>query len=94
VSAHLHLDPAELRAAAAAVQGLLPALLPAALDPSDADSLARHDPALGAERDRLAAAVLRVGRELAELAAALCAASTAADTAETAVVRAVTATDR
>ena len=69
----LHLDPAVLRAVAATVEGLLPALRVPGPDPVDLDALARAPggAALPAEYDRLTAAVARVDRELAERAAGL-----------------------
>jgi hypothetical protein len=92
----LHLDPAVLRAAAATVEVLLPALRVSELDPVDLVALARAPggAALVAEHDRLVAAVGRTGRELAELVAGLDAVAVGAESAEHDAVRSIRAVDR
>jgi hypothetical protein len=92
VPSDLHLDPAELRAAAAA----LPALRLSVLDPADLDVLAGlpGGAALVAEHDRLTTAVARAGRELADLAAALWAVAGSIESAERGAVRSVAAAER
>jgi hypothetical protein len=92
----LHLDPAVLRATAAAVEALLPALRVPGLDPVDLAALARvpGGAVLVAEHDRLAAAVTRTGRELAEFVAGLGAVAVGVESAEHDAVRSIRAVDR
>jgi hypothetical protein len=96
VPPNLHLDPAVLRAAAAAIERLLAALAPTGLEPVDLDGLARlpGGAALVAEHDRLTAAVTRTRRELAEMAAGLRSVAGGIQEAEDDAVRSVTAVDR
>jgi hypothetical protein len=96
VSADLQLDPTVLRSCAAAVEWLLRALQVTGLDPVDLAALARvpGGPALVAEHDRLMGAAERVGRELADLVAALHAVADGVESAERDAVRSVGAVDR
>ena len=93
---NLHLDPAVLRAAAAAVEKLLTASAPAGLEPVDLEGLARlpGGAALVAEHDRLTAAVARTRGELAEMATGLRSVAGGVQEAEDDAVRSVTAVDR
>ena len=96
MSSDLQLDPAVLRVAAAVLDGLLPALPAAALDPADVAALARvpGGAALLAEHDRLATAVGHVRRELTDLVAAFTAVAHETERAERHAVRSVTVVDR
>jgi hypothetical protein len=92
----LHVDPIALRATAAAVEALLPALRVSGLDPLDLAALARAPggAALVAEHDRLVASVARTGRELAELVAGLDAVAVGVESAEHDAVRSIRAVVR
>lgn len=92
----LVLDPAELSAAAGAVEALLPALRPARMASLDLDVLAALPGAavVVAELARLLHALTRVEAEMAELAAGLRAVAVAAESAERDSLRTVTAADR
>jgi hypothetical protein len=89
--ANLHRDPAVLRAAATAVDALVPSLRVPGLDPVDLDALAAvpGGASLVAEHDRLAASVTRAGRELADLVAGLAAVAAAVESVEHDAVRAM-----
>jgi hypothetical protein len=94
--ANLHRDPAVLRAAAAAIDALAPSLRLPGLDPVDLDALAAAPggASLVAEHDRLAAAIARAGRELADLVAGLGAVAAAAESVEHEAVRAMAGVGR
>lgn len=94
VPPNLHLDPAALRAAAAAVAAVLPQV--AELDPDDLTVLAGlpGGAALVAEHDRIAAAVARRVRELADLVDGLGAVADGAASAELHAVGALRAVAR
>jgi hypothetical protein len=96
VSPDLHLDPVALRAAARAVEALLPPLDVRGLDPDDLRALAGlpGGAALVAEHDRLLAATARARRELVALADGLGAAAAGVDAAEQSARRAMTAVVR
>ncbi len=93
MSPNLHVDPAVVRAAAAALEGLLPALRAPGLEPADLDALARTPggTSLVAEHDRLAAAVIRADRGLAEVVSGLRAVVDAVAAAEDGAARAIAA---
>jgi hypothetical protein len=84
VPPNLHLDPAVLRATAAGVEALLPALRVPGLDAGDLATLAAvpGGAELAAEHDRLAAALARRSRDLADLMAGLGAVAGAAVSAD------------
>jgi hypothetical protein len=92
----LHLDPAVLRAVAAAVEAVVPALRATRLDPVDLDALARvpGGAVLVAEYDRLLTAVARTSDELTELAAGLGAIADGTTSAEHDAVRSMRAVPR
>jgi hypothetical protein len=92
----LHLDPAVLRAVAASVEAVVPALRASALDPVDLDALSRAPggAALVAEHDRLVAAVARTSDELTELAAGIGAIANGTASAEHDAVRSMRAVQR
>jgi hypothetical protein len=87
----LHVHPAELRAVAAALEALLPALRGPGLDAVTLAALARAPggAALVAGHRRLAAAVARTDGELAALVAGLTTAATGVETADDDAVRTV-----
>ena len=92
----LHVDPAVLRATAATVEALLPALRVPGLDAVTLAALARAPGGaeLLVEHDRLAAALARTGGELAALGAALVSVATGVETADDGAVHALGAVDR
>jgi len=96
VSTELHADVAALRAARRSVEALRAALRPAALDPVDLAVLVTgpESAALVAEHDRLAAAVVRAARELAELDLALGTAVVGLEAAESHALRTLAGVDR
>jgi hypothetical protein len=96
VSPDLHLDPVALRAAARAIEALLPSLDVRGLDPADLRALAGlpGGAPLVAEHDRLVAATARTRSELAALTDGLGAAAAGVDAAEHSARRAMTAVVR
>ena len=80
----VHRDPDALRAVAAAVESVLPAVVAAPLDPA---VLAAAGPVLTAEHERTVAVLERVGRELGELAGVLRAAAAGLEAADDEVRR-------
>lgn len=96
VSPNVEIDPAVLRAAAATVDALLPALPVPDLDPGDLDALARAaaGAALVTEHDRLTTAGARAGLDLAELVAGLRAVADGIESADHDVVLAIRGVDR
>ena len=96
VSPDLHVDPAALRATAAAVEALLPALHRPGLDPADLGALAAlpGGSAVVVEHDRLTAAAARMLRELTEVAASLASVVAVVESADHAAVRALPVVDR
>jgi hypothetical protein len=91
VSPNLHVDHAVVRAAAAALEELLPALRAPGLEPADLDALARTagGASLVAEHDRLAAAVIRADRGLIEVVTGLRAAADAVAAADDGAARSI-----
>jgi hypothetical protein len=91
----LHVDPAVVRDTAATVEALIPALRVPGLDRDTLDALARvpGGAVLVAEHDRIAAAVTRTRRAMAEVVAGLGAVAADVDAAERAAVRAMQVVD-